>query len=404
MRRAILRTLATFAAGLAIGAATHAQTPEPAQPVRARPAAAQPAADEAAARAALDRAIEFLRRDQNPNGSWGGPRGAIYTFTGMVWSNPETHRSWTAATTGLAILALHENGAASDGPALRRGLEWLLAHGDVRQPNEWDTMNSWAYIYGLQAVAQTRRASYLDAPTQQQLDRLADRLIARLGQFQSVTGGWGYLEFDTPRTVRPQWATSFSTAAGIVALIEAQRAGYTIDRNVLGQAVRAVERCRLPSGAFTYSVPNAIADPRGLEWIDQVKGSLGRIQVCNEALVLAGREPPVERIESGLSVFFREHRFLDIARNRPIPHEAYYYNSGYFYLFGHYYAARVMQHLPAEQRRPLWPRLRAEVIKTQAPDGSMWDYDMHAYHKPYGTAFAAMTLLRTLPEEPAAQP
>lgn len=360
--------------------------------------------DAATARAAITRGIEFLRRDQNPSGSWGGPRGAVYTFTGDVWSNAETHRSWTAAVTGLALLALHEHGAAQDHEALRKGLRWLLANGDVKQPNEWDTMNSWAYIYGLQALAQTRRAAYIDAPLQTQLDALAARLVKRLGQFQSVTGGWGYLELDPPRTVRPQWATSFTTAAGIVALVEAQRAGYAIDSAVLGRAVRAVERCRLPSGAFTYSVPDAIADPRGLEWIDQVKGSLGRIQVCNDALVLAGREPPQDRIERGVSVFFREHRFLDIARNRPIPHEAYYYNSGYFYLYGHYYAARVIRHLPAEQRSKHWGRLRWEITKTQAPDGSMWDYDMHAYHKPYGTAFGVLALLRTLSDEPAAPP
>ena len=64
------------------------------------------------------------------------------------------------------------------------------------------------------------------------------------------------------------------------------------------------------------------------------------------ALLAAGEKIPEEKLTAGLDNFFRYHRFLDIARNRPIPHETFYYNSGYFYLFGHYYAARLIQKLP----------------------------------------------------------
>jgi len=34
------------------------------------------------------------------------------------------------------------------------------------------------------------------------------------------------------------------------------------------------------------------------------------------------------------------------------------------------------------------------VVPHQEADGSWWDYAMWGYHKPYGTAFAVMTLLR----------
>src|SRR5262249_51449477 len=149
--------------------------------------------------------------------------------------------------------------------------------------------------------------------------------------------------------------------------------------------------CRMPSGAYTYSV-QPINDPRRSEWIDNVKGSLGRTQSCNFALLAAGEKIPPEKITAGLDNFFRYHRFLDIARNRPIPHETFYYTSGYFSLFGHYYAARLIKQLPPDQRAAYWPRLQREVIKLQNPDGCMYDYDMHAYHKPYGTAFGVLTL------------
>ena len=34
------------------------------------------------------------------------------------------------------------------------------------------------------------------------------------------------------------------------------------------------------------------------------------------------------------------------------------------------------------------------LLVIQEADGSWWDYAMWDYHKPYGTAFAVMTLLR----------
>ncbi len=352
-------------------------------------------ADEA--RAAIARGVAFLLKDQNPEGSWGGPRNAVYTFTGDVWSNPETHRSWKVATTGLACMALLEcDSSPAAQSAIERGIEYILKNGNVHQPNEWDTMNSWAYIYGVQALAAVyAHPRYAQSPLRDRIPGEADQMLKLMGRFQSLSGGWGYLELDPPRTARPQWATSFTTAAGVVAMQEARSAGLRVDDGMLQRAVRAVQRCRLANGAYAYSVP-VIPDPSRLEWIDQVQGSLGRIQVCHVALTLTTESIPADALARGMRQLFQYHKFLDIARNKPIPHETFYFNSGYFYLFGHYYAARVVESLPQEQQAEFWPRLRHEVIKVQQADGSMWDYDMHAYHKPYGTSFGIMALQRSL--------
>jgi hypothetical protein len=351
-------------------------------------------------RAALAHGTDFLLQAQNTDGSWGGAWDSLTTWSGETWANPESHRAWRVATTGLACLALleaGESGAARS--AVDRSLEYLIANARVKRPSEWDTMNCWPAIYGLQALAAAYEHDwYRNSDQRADIGRAAEQCIAGLAEQQSLLGGWGYLEFSLPRTARPQWATSFTTAAGIVALVEARASGLAIDDDVLRRAANAVRHCRLPNGAYTYSV-QAITHPRLIGSIDRVNGSLARIQSCNLALLLAGDDVSADRLRTGLDVFFREHRFLDIARLKPVPHEAYYQNSGYFYLFGHYYAARVIEHLPPDDRRRYWPQLAYEIIKLQGPDGSIWDYDHHAYDKPYGTAYGLLALQRAARDE-----
>ena len=36
------------------------------------------------------------------------------------------------------------------------------------------------------------------------------------------------------------------------------------------------------------------------------------------------------------------------------------------------------------------------MLACAQPDGSLWDYPLYSYHKPYGTAFALITLTRIL--------
>lgn len=349
------------------------------------------------ARVAVERAEGYLLETQNPDGSWGGSWDSVTTWSGPVWSNPESHRSWRVATTGLCCLALV---SVEDSPevraALDRSIDYLVENDMVKRPSEWDTMNCWAHIYSVQGLA----AVYVDPRFTQSRKRAAIRKavennLKQLRYHQSLSGGWGYLEFDRPRTNRPQWATSFTTAAGVIALVEAREAGFDVDEGMLRRAVKAVRRCWLPNGAYTYSV-RVIPNPRSIGSINRIKGSLSRIQVCNLALLMGGDEIGRDRLRTGIEQFFEHHRFLDIALHKPIPHETYYQNSGYFYMFGHYYAARVIALLPEDEQKRWWPKLWYEVAKLQRENGSIWDYDMHAYDRAYGSAYGILALQSSL--------
>jgi hypothetical protein len=347
-------------------------------------------------RTAIQRGVDFLIQDQNKNGSWGGPQDSLTTWSGPVWSNPESHRAWKVATTGLCCAALLEVGESETALASAdRAVRFLIDNADVKRPSEWDTMNSWAYIYGLEGLATAYGHSrYADSPLRAEIREAGQRYWADLAQFQSLNGGWGYLEFNVPRTRRPQWATSFMTGAAVVAMEKAKRQGFDVDQAVIDRAIRVINHCRLPNGGYTYHVRNV--PNLDSEYIDQVKGSLSRIQVCQAALLMAGHDVPLADRRFGLAHFFRDHKFLELAMHKPVPHEAFYFNSGYFYMFGHYYAAFLIERMPPEEQPTYWPKLQHEIMKIQQKDGSIWDYDMHRYDRPYGVAFGIMALSRSL--------
>ena len=91
------------------------------------------------------------------------------------------------------------------------------------------------------------------------------------------------------------------------------------------------------------------------------------------------------------------HKFLDVARMRNIPHEAYYANAAYFYLFAHCYAAQVINELPEAERETWHERLRPHLTKVQWADGSSLDFpNMRSIHIA-GTAFSILALQAGVP-------
>lgn len=346
---------------------------------------ATPAPSDAEVRAAEAKAVAYLLRAQYPDGSYGGARNASFND---LWTNPETHKAWTVGTTGLACMALLGAGTQAE-PALRRSVDALVAKRDLKRVSDWDMDDVWGYVYGLQALSRVMKDPRFERvemrPAIEQAARTYRDKLAR-----SRACGWGYYAYPTAAWL-PEWSTSFTTAAAVLALVDARSAGLEVPDALIEPGLRAIEQCRLPGGAFTYSV-NAIPSPGRMEGIDNVKSAIGRIQVCHLALREGGRDVSVEQCKRGLDQFFEHHRFLELGRRRPIPHESFYAVAGYFYYFGHYYAAELIASLPEEQREPYASRLLRIVLDTQEGDGSMTDYVMHDYPRPYGTAYGLLVL------------
>ena len=344
-------------------------------------------------RTSVRRAAEWLLKEQRPDGSFGYGSIDSVQFIGF---SPETYYAFKMAANGLSFMAL---ASLEETPerraALERTLGWLLETRVPKRGSDWDIDCSWAALWTMNAMvtaAKDPRFSQGDG-AKKWMDRIrarADEAYTLLEKNQELMGGWGYYE-GPMISHRPTWATSFSTACVIPALVDAQRMGWKVDPKVTERAVDYVRRCRLPGGAYTYDL--SPVPWVGGESINDPKGSLGRIQVCNWARRRAGDERVTdEDIKKGLEVFFEEHRFLDAARMKPVPHEAYYYNAAYFYFFGHYHAALVINQLPEAEREAWHAKLRTELVKVQWPDGSSLDFPNLSCMQVAGTSFSILAL------------
>lgn len=372
-----------------------------ANPVLAQDAAAQDApksaelaidADEARTR--VGRAVGWLLAEQRVDGAWG--TGAIDSvqFTGF---SVETYYVFQYAANSLAFLALLSVEATPErDAAATRALAWLLDSRLPKRGNDWDVDCTWAALYGFQAmVAASDDPRFQTEALWERVHARGADLYALLENNQEPLGGWGYYEGPVVSN-RPTWSTSFATACVIPALVRAKGMGWKVDPELTARAVRYVDRCRLPDGGVMYDLRPLPRRPG--ESIDNVKGSLGRIQVANWALRRAGVGSVTdERLREGLESFFEHHRFLDVARMRPIPHEAYYANAAYFYMFAHCYAAQAINELPEPERAGWHRRLRAHLAKIQWDDGSSLDFPNMSCMQTAGTAFSILAFQAGLP-------
>jgi len=353
----------------------------PAPSAGAEPAAPAPADPVA-------RGVAFLVGAQNADGTWGSfeSRRTGEIYLGTVAS----HIAFGEATSALATMALlvPARTDAAARAALARGAEALLRAPVTRRATGSTFYNTWAHVYRIQALARLAREP---GPDGARFREALGREIAALESLQGMDGGWGYYDFGWALpTPSGHESTSFLTAAALVALHEAAAAGVPVAPAVIERALRAIERLRLPDGAYVYGV-YARMNPEML--YNRVKGSLGRSQPCNLALWLHRRAGfGATDLLRGLENLKEHHHFIAIGRGRPYPHEAWYYTAGYYFFFGHYYAALVIRELdPAAQER-FRPWLRDTLAGLQDADGSWWDFPFYGYHKAYGTALALLAL------------
>ena len=338
--------------------------------------------------AAVEKGVAFLLEHQHADGSWGESTvGRSYEILAAV---PGSHRAFQVATTALCVMAIRNSRIESEEArrAVRKGLEFLIRRARVSRPNGMEMYNVWAFGYGLRCLSEAVfSGEYADL--NDRMRAAAEKLITALKLYQVPDGGWGYYDFDV-QSYRPSYTSmSFTTSTEVISLYAAKQVGISIPEKMLDKALLSLHRARRSDGSYLYGwyLRYAMGHP-----VNKIKGSTCRTSSCHLAQYLFNDHVGYADLVKGIEDLIENHHFSDIARKRPVPHEAWYANSGYFYLYGHYYASMVLQHLKPEDQARLWPPLRQWILGLQEPDGSWWDYPLYGYHKYYGTAYALLTL------------
>jgi hypothetical protein len=340
---------------------------------------------------ALRRGVKFLVDDQNKDGSWGSfhYEGGVILYAPV----PGAHDAFRAAVTALCVSALIEAGGTGEDvqKALGRGETWLLDHlAKVRRANADTLYNIWSHAYGIQALVRMHKRLPKDAERRLAIEDLIRNQMGFLARYESVDGGWGYYDFRVGSQKPATDSTSFMTATVLIALKEAKDIGIEPDANVVRRGVDSIVRQLNPDYSYLYG---EYLKYRPALPINRPGGSLGRSQACNLALQLWGEKRITQRVmTTWLDRLFARNLWLDMGRKRPIPHESHFQVAGYFFYYGHYYAAQCLDQLPESERPYFQNHLAKVLLPLQGKDGTWWDFPMYNYHRQYGTAFALMAL------------
>lgn len=346
--------------------------------------------DEGEVQHAFAEGIDFLIASQRSDGGWGGPQ-----WTGGVDSDPVpgSFRSFDIAVTAMCLEALlvDDTGNPSVEKCWRLALRFLLDRtGNIKRAGPSDLPNVWAHCYCIQTFARLSRVSKIQAEKDELVSAIREHMKG-LERWQSIHGGWFYYGSGMSQPINP--SCSFVNAAVLVALARAKEIGVEADTRMVRRAVAATQLMRKPDSSFMYTMRIPTDKFRAMALINRPCGSLGRSQAGNIALRLWGDQQITDEVlRQWLDRLITRHGWLDMGRKRPIPHESHAAVAGYFYYFGMYYGGLCVSLLPENQRRLYQNHLADLIVRRQEQDGSWFDYPLYSYHKPYGTAFALLTL------------
>ncbi len=348
--------------------------------------------------AAIHRGITFLLADQRPDGSWGSPENT--KGLNIYAPPPGAHDGFRTAVTSLVVLALIEaeprlkdQQRADVTKAIDRGAEWLDKNvGKLRRATPDALYNIWGHAYSIQALVALHNRAAGNPDRQAKFKELTAAQADWLARYSFVGGGWSYYDMVAGTQTPGDVGFSFCTATALLALRDAKSIGVEFPERLTKKAIASILRQQKPDFSYAYGEYLRLLP---MHEINRPGGSLGRSQVCNLALRLYGDERITDDVvKTWLDRLIARNGWLSVGRKRPVPHESFFYVAGYFYYYGHWYAAQCIDLLPEPERPHFQDHLAHILLPLQERDGSWWDYPFYNYHQQYGTAMAVMSLLR----------
>ena len=313
---------------------------------------------------AIQRGIQFLLDDQRPDGSWGSPEQT--KGLNIYAPPPGAHDAFKSGVTGLAMMALIEaesHVSEEQRPlvsnAILRGEQWLdekLPRLRAQRPMPSTTpgvtlMRSRPWCGSIaRAAGQEER--------QAQLKKLCADQVDMLSRYSFLAGGWGYYDFEYGTQIPGDASNSFVTATVLIALRDAKCIGIDFPERLTKKAIASILRQQYPD--FSYAYGEYLRTR--CRWTDQSPrrqpGPLAGLQSRAANVRRRARHRRSHR-RRGSNRLFARNGWLSIGRKRPIPHESHFSVAGYFYYYGHCYAApvhrRAARRTSGRTSRITWP-------------------------------------------------
>ncbi len=342
------------------------------------------------------KAASFLIPRQNKDGSWGDHTGT--KGLNVLCPYPQGPRSFRLASTALCVVGLSSS-PLHDDPAVRNAVDKALdvLIRELPKLKRGDTitlLSTWAHAYGLEAYCSAAKRLPKDSPRFLQLKEAAARAIHATDLLSDEAyGGWGYYTFNVFSEKTIGMPTSFLTATVLLGYKDAKDVfGLESDPNVLKRALKILKAMRTPSGTFVYSRDHMF---HGTLPINRHTGSLARNPAGDMAIMSFEPETvALTQLEDNVERLWSREGWLSMALKKPVPHESFAQNAGYFFYYGYYYAARTFDWLPKENLPRHAAQLSSDILHLQEKDGCWWDYPLYNYHKFYGTGYALYSMSR----------
>ncbi len=309
-----------------------------------RPACAEEPADFVTPKVqdAVEKALSYLKRTQNSDGSWGG--------SGAFGRNP--------AITGLACLAMmadgHLPGRGKYGANVERALKFLMRSVDPGTGYIGrESAQAQMYGHGFATLCLAEAYGMMPTPELRQKLQLAIRCIIRS---QKADGGWRY-------DPSPHGESDLSlTICQMMALRAANNAGIYVSKTTISRAIKYTKQSANPDGSFRYMLNSG--------------GSSFPLTGAGVTTLYGAGEYDSKEAKNGL-----EYLKKYLAGN---PGQGRYGH----YFYGHYYAAQAMYQAGGEYWKFWYPKIRDQLLRTQLNDGS-WASEVD---RTYGAAMAALVL------------
>lgn len=289
------------------------------------------------ARKATARALAFLAKQQNTDGSWSEAR---YPH------NP--------AITSFAILAFLSQGHVPNqgkyGKELAAGLRFLLSC--AREDGYLiGTRGGNMYSHGMATLTLAELWGVTqDKKIKPALKKAVDLIVS----CQSREGGWRY-------SPRPSGSDISVTIMQVMALRAAKNAGIHVKDETIKNAIKYIKDCYdAPSGGFTYQPRN--------------------------------RRPGFARTAAGICVLQLTGEY----KAREIPKAVDYLKANFdareHYWYGHYYASHAMHQVGGKEWKDWYAKMVDTFLPLQRTDGSWSGKDRNSAGPVYDTSIAVLGL------------